>query len=69
MAENYLFNPYGKTKAAKRRIRLTATAKTILASRVAELDGEMRLKNTNPGTVVEIVLPIKLADGDGRTHK
>jgi signal transduction histidine kinase len=40
-----------------------------MRQRVAELDGEMRLKNTNPGTVVEIVLPIKLADGDGRTHK
>ncbi len=34
LAENYLFNPYGKTKAAKRRIKLTATAKSILAVRM-----------------------------------
>ena len=27
LAENYLFNPYGKTKAAKRRIKLTESAK------------------------------------------
>ena len=39
LAENYLSNPYGKTKAAKRRIRLTAAAKSILASRMAENDG------------------------------
>jgi integrase len=32
-AENYLFNPYGKTKAAKRRIKLTETAKSILVRR------------------------------------
>jgi integrase len=30
LAEGFLFNPYGKTKAARRRIRLTATAKSIL---------------------------------------
>jgi integrase len=34
LAENYLFNPHGKTKAAKRRIKLTAAAKCILARRV-----------------------------------
>jgi integrase len=28
--ENYLFNPYGKTRAAKRQIKLTETAKSIL---------------------------------------
>jgi integrase len=35
--EDYLFNPFGKTKAAKRRIRLTATAKSILARRMEGL--------------------------------
>jgi integrase len=34
LAENYLFNPYGKTKAAKRRIKLTETAKSILVRRM-----------------------------------
>jgi integrase len=33
LSENYLFNPYGKTKAAKRRIKLTMTAKSILEQR------------------------------------
>ena len=34
LTENYLFNPHGKTKAAKRRIKLTAAAKSILARRL-----------------------------------
>jgi len=38
LAENYVFNPYGKTKAAKRRIKLTATAKSILAKRLANCE-------------------------------
>lgn len=32
----YLFNPFGKTKAAKRRIGLTATAARVLAGRMVE---------------------------------
>jgi len=32
--ESYLFNRYGKTKAAKRKIKLTETAKSILARRM-----------------------------------
>jgi integrase len=32
--ENSLFNPYGKTKAAKRRIKLTEAAKSILTRRM-----------------------------------
>jgi integrase len=35
----YLFNPFGKTKAAKRRITLTSVARGILARRIAEVDG------------------------------
>jgi len=34
LAEDHLFNPCGKTKAAKRRIKLTAAAKSILARRL-----------------------------------
>ncbi|WP_353066451.1 hypothetical protein RBB77_08395 [Tunturibacter psychrotolerans] len=34
LIENYLFNPFGKTKAAKRRIKLTETAKSILTLRM-----------------------------------
>ena len=36
LAENYVYNPYGKTKAAKRRIKLTASAKSVLARRIAD---------------------------------
>jgi integrase len=36
LTSGYLFNPYGKTKAAKRRIKLTATAKSILAQRIKD---------------------------------
>jgi integrase len=36
LSENYLFNPYGKTKAAKRRIKLTMTAKSILEQRMKD---------------------------------
>jgi len=39
LSENYLFNPYGKTKAAKRRIGLTMTAKSVLESRMAGCKG------------------------------
>jgi integrase len=34
LIERYLFNPFGKTKAAKRRIKLTETAKSILTLRM-----------------------------------
>jgi integrase len=36
LAENWLFNPYGKTKAAKRQIALTTAARDILARRTVE---------------------------------
>ena len=45
LADDYLFNPFGKTKAAKRRIRLTATAKSVLARRTNECKDE----NGQPG--------------------
>jgi integrase len=32
--QGYLFNPYGKTKAAKRRVPLTLAAKTVLKKRM-----------------------------------
>jgi integrase len=34
LAEGFLLNPYGKTKAAKRRIKLTVTAKGVLIKRL-----------------------------------
>ncbi len=36
LADGYLFNPYGKTKAAKRRIKLTTAVKNILGRRIEE---------------------------------
>jgi integrase len=39
LAESYLVNPFGKTKAAKRRIKLTATVNSILAGRISECKG------------------------------
>ena len=47
LAESCLFNPYGKTKAAKRRIKLTETAKSILARRMkAAAERESKEKGT-----------------------
>jgi integrase len=40
LAEGYFVNPFGKTKAAKRRIKLTATALSILAIRAAAAKGD-----------------------------
>jgi integrase len=36
LAEGYVFNPYGKTKAAKRRIKHTATVKSVLMKRIEQ---------------------------------
>jgi integrase len=36
LSDDYLFNPYGKTKAAKRRIKLTDAVKSILNRRMKE---------------------------------
>jgi integrase len=36
--EGYFFNPYGKTKAAKRRIKLTSAAKEILTRRLDDCE-------------------------------
>jgi integrase len=38
LAGAYLFNPYGKTKAARRRVLLTAAARSILARRMEGLE-------------------------------
>jgi integrase len=38
LAGGFLFNPFGKTKAARRRVPLTTTAKNILARRMAGLE-------------------------------
>lgn len=36
LPEGFLFNPYGKTKAARRRIALTATARSVLVRRMVD---------------------------------
>lgn len=38
LAGAFLFNPYGKTKAARRRVPLTATARNVLTRRMAGLE-------------------------------
>lgn len=39
LSDGYVFNPFGKTKAAKRKIKLTATAKSVLSKRMTECKG------------------------------
>jgi integrase len=38
LAQGFVFNPFGKTKAARRRVPLTATARNVLTRRMAGLD-------------------------------
>ena len=38
LAGGFLFNPFGKTKAARRRVPLTTTARSVLTRRMAELE-------------------------------
>jgi len=40
LPKNYLLNPFGTTKVAKRRIELTARAKSILERRISECKGK-----------------------------
>ena len=46
LAQSYLFNPFGKTKAAKRKIRLTAAAHSILSERLQKCDGPYLFPHT-----------------------
>jgi integrase len=39
LAEGYLFNPHGKTKAARRQVALTTAARGVLARLMADCDG------------------------------
>ena len=39
IAAGHVFNPYGKTKAAKRRVHLTARAREVCERRMAEAEG------------------------------
>ena len=39
LAKSYLFDPYGKTKAARRRINLTKAAQAILQGRLDQRQG------------------------------
>lgn len=38
--DGYLFNPYGKTKAAKRKVPLTERAADVISKRLAKVKGE-----------------------------
>lgn len=40
LAESYLSNPFGKTKAAKRKIPLTEVATAVLSKRLATIKGD-----------------------------
>ena len=40
LEQGYLFNPYGKTKAARRKVPLNATASTVLSNRLEKVKGE-----------------------------
>jgi integrase len=38
LTESYLFNPFGKTKAARRRVPLNSTARSVLARRMQDFE-------------------------------
>lgn len=40
LEHEYLFNPYGKTKAAKRKVPLSEKASAVLAKRLADVKGD-----------------------------
>lgn len=44
----YLFNPYGKTKAARSRIALTATARRVLARQIVDCGPYLFSCGTDP---------------------
>lgn len=46
LSESYLYIPLGKTKAAKRRIKLTARAKEVLTRRMKECERARRMKES-----------------------
>lgn len=48
LASGYLFNPYGKTKAARRQIALTGAAKEVLIRRINGAEPYLFPCETNP---------------------
>jgi integrase len=50
--KNYLFNPYGKTKSAKRKIPLTERVYQILEKRMHEIDGNYLFATESTGKPV-----------------
>lgn len=48
LSEGYLFNPHGKTKAAKRRIQLTAAAYSVLTRRMEDAGAYIFPCETDP---------------------
>jgi integrase len=47
--KGFIFNPYGKTKAARRKLPLSQRAADVLRSRVANTDGEFVFPTTRGG--------------------
>jgi integrase len=49
LSEGYIFNPYGKTKAARRKLPLSRRAAEVLRYRVANSDGPFVFPSTRAG--------------------
>lgn len=64
--ENYYFNPFGKTKAARRKIPLTARARTVLQSRIDNADGEYLFLGRRVNGVKNPVVKLNNAHNAGR---
>jgi integrase len=47
--KGYIFNPYGKTKAARRKLPLSQKAAAVLRRRLEKLDGEFVFPSTRGG--------------------
>jgi signal transduction histidine kinase len=37
-----------------------------MRQRAKEFGGELRLKNADPGTLIEVTIPLKVSDSEGR---
>ncbi|HEX8142357.1 MAG TPA: tyrosine-type recombinase/integrase [Pyrinomonadaceae bacterium] len=46
LEHNHLCNPYGKTKAAKRKVPLSEKAAAVLAGRLVDVKGELSISRT-----------------------
>ena len=51
LEQGYLFNPYGKTKAARRKVWLNDTALGVLSRRLEKVEGDYLFPGLFPGRV------------------